>query len=40
MEVNKLLKQFDQTRKMMKTVAGGGLQKQMRNMKRGGGRRR
>ena len=40
MEVNKLLKQFDQTRKMMKTVAGGGLQKQMKNMKRGGGRRR
>ncbi len=40
MEVNKLLKQFEQTRKMMKTVAGGGLQKQMRNMKRGGGRRR
>ncbi|MBO7312305.1 MAG: signal recognition particle protein [Alistipes sp.] len=39
-EVNKLLKQFEQTRKMMKTVAGGGLQKQMRNMKRGGGRRR
>ena len=40
MEVNKLLKQFEQTRKMMKTVAGGGLQKQMRNTKRGGGRRR
>ena len=40
MEVNKLLKQFDQTRKMMKTVAGGGLQKQMKNKKRGGGRRR
>ena len=39
-EVNKLLKQFDQTRKMMKTVAGGGLQKQMMHMKRGGGRRR
>ena len=39
-EVNKLLKQFDQTRKMMKTVAGGGLQKQMMQMKRGGGRRR
>jgi signal recognition particle subunit SRP54 len=39
-EVNKLLKQFDQTRKMMKTVAGGGLQKQMMQMRRGGGRRR
>ena len=40
MEVNKLLKQFDQTRKMMKSVAGGGLQRQMKHMKRGGGRRR
>ena len=39
-DVNRLLKQFEQTRKMMKTVAGGGLQKQMMNMKRGGYRRR
>ncbi|MBQ5899707.1 MAG: signal recognition particle protein, partial [Alistipes sp.] len=39
-DVNRLLKQFEQTRKMMKTVAGGGLQKQMMNMKRGGHRRR
>ena len=39
-EVNKLLKQFDQTRKMMKSVAGGALQKQMKHMQRGGGRRR
>ena len=36
-DVNRLLKQFDQTRKMMKTVAGGGLQQKMKQMKRGGG---
>ncbi|MBR2975852.1 MAG: signal recognition particle protein, partial [Alistipes sp.] len=28
-EVNRLLKQFEDTRRMMRTVAGGGLQKQM-----------
>ena len=39
-DVNRLLQQFELTRKMMKTVAGGGLQKQMMNMKRGGHRRR
>ena len=39
-DVNRLLKQFEQTRKMMKTVAGGGLQQQMRQMRRGGHRRR
>ena len=39
-DVNRLLKQFEETRKMMKTVAGGGLQRQMRNMQRGGMRRR
>jgi signal recognition particle subunit SRP54 len=39
-DVNRLLKQFEQTRKMMKSVAGGGLQQQMRQMKRGGHRRR
>ncbi len=39
-DVNRLLKQFEETRKMMKTVAGGGLQQQMRNMQRGGMRRR
>ena len=39
-DVNRLLKQFDQTRKMMKTVAGGGLQRQMKGMKRGGHRRK
>ena len=38
-EVNKLLKQFEQTRKMMKSVAGGALQKQMKHMQRGGRRR-
>jgi signal recognition particle subunit SRP54 len=31
-EVNKLLKQFDQTRKMMKTMSGGGM-KQLKNLK-------
>ena len=39
-DVNRLLKQFDQTRKMMKTVAGGGFQRQMKGMKRGGHRRK
>ena len=39
-DVNRLLKQFEQTRKMMKAVAGGGLQQKMKQMKRGGGRRR
>ena len=39
-EVNKLLKQFEQTRKMMKMVAGGGLQQKMAQMRRGGGFRR
>ena len=39
-DVNRLLKQFDDTRKMMRTVAGGGLQKQMQRMQRGGMRRR
>ena len=39
-DVNRLLKQFEETRKMMKTVAGGGLQQQMRGMQRGGMRRR
>ena len=39
-DINRLLKQFEQTRKMMKTVAGGGLQKQMMQMRRGGHRRR
>lgn len=39
-EVNRLLKQFEDTRKMMRTVAGGGLQKQMQRMQRGGGMRR
>ena len=38
-EVIKLLKQFEQTRKMMKSVAGGALQKQMKHMQRGGRRR-
>ena len=39
-DVNRLLKQFEDMRKMMKTVAGGGLQQQMRHMQRGGMRRR
>ena len=40
-EVNRLLKQFEDTRKVMRTVAGGGFQQQMRQqMKRGGMRRR
>ena len=32
-EVNRLLKQFEQTQKMMKMVAKGGMQKMMRGMK-------
>ena len=39
-EVNRLLKQFEETRKMMRTVAGGGLQQRMQQMQRGGMRRR
>ena len=39
-DVNRLLKQFDQTRKMMKTVASGNLQQRMQQMQRGGKRRR
>ncbi len=39
-EVNRLLKQFDDTRKVMRTVAGGGLQQRMQHMQRGGMRRR
>ncbi len=39
-EVNRLLKQFEETRKMMKMVAGGGLQQKMQQMRRGGGFRR
>ena len=39
-DVNRLLKQFEETRKMMKTVAGGGLQQRMQQMQRGGMRRR
>ena len=41
-DVNRLLKQFEDTRKMMRTVAGGGFQKQMQQMQkmRGGMRRR
>ena len=39
-DVNRLLKQFEDTRKMMRTVAGGGLQQQMQRMQRGGMRRR
>jgi signal recognition particle subunit SRP54 len=31
-EVNRLLKQFEDTRKIMKSVAGGGAQKAMRAM--------
>lgn len=36
-EVNRLLKQFEDTRRMMKTVMGGGMQNAMRRM---AGRRR
>ena len=39
-DVNRLLKQFEDTRKMMRTVAGGGLQQRMQQMQRGGMRRR
>ena len=39
-DVNRLLKQFEETRKMMKTVAGGNFQQQMQRMQRGGMRRR
>ena len=31
-EVNRLVKQFDQTRKMMKMVTGSGMNQMMRNM--------
>ncbi len=33
-EVNKLLKQFDETRKMMRMMTSGGGKKAMRNMRR------
>ena len=33
-EVNRLLKQFEDTRRMMKTVMGGGMANAMRNMRR------
>jgi signal recognition particle subunit SRP54 len=33
-EVNKLLKQFDETRKMMKMMTGGGAKQMMKNVKR------
>ena len=39
-DVNKLLKQFEDTRKMMKSVANGGLQQKMQQMQRGGMRHR
>ncbi len=39
-DVNRLLKQFEQTRKMMKTVASGNLQQRMQHMRHGGKRRR
>jgi signal recognition particle subunit SRP54 len=32
-EVNQMLKQFEQTQKMMKMVSKGGMQKMMRGMK-------
>ena len=38
-DVNRLMKQFEDTRKMMKMVAGGGLQQRMQQMRRGGFRR-
>jgi signal recognition particle subunit SRP54 len=38
-DVNRLMKQFEETRKMMKMVAGGGLQQRMQQMRRGGMRR-
>ena len=39
-DVNRLMKQFEETRKMMKMGAGGGLQQRMQQMRRGGGFRR
>ena len=39
-DVNRLLKQFEETRKMMKQVAGGNFQQRMQQMQRGGMRRR
>ena len=39
-DVNRLLKQFEQTRKMMKTVASGNLQQRMQQMRQMGKRRR
>ena len=39
-DVNRLLKQFEDTRKMMKQVAGGNFQQRMQQMQRGGIRRR
>ncbi len=39
-DVNRLLKQFEDTRKMMKQVAGGNFQQRMQRMQRGGMRRR
>ena len=39
-DVNRLIKQFDQTRKMMKTVAGGNTQQRMMQQMRHGGKRR
>ena len=39
-DVNRLIKQFDQTRKMMKTVAGGNMQQRVMQQMRHGGKRR
>ena len=39
-DVNRLIKQFDQTRKMMKTGAGGNMQQRMMQQMRHGGKRR
>ena len=39
-DVTRLIKQFDQTRKMMKTVAGGNMQQRMMQQMRHGGKRR
>ena len=39
-DVNRLLKQFEDTRKMMKQVAGGNFQQQMRQMQQRGAMRR
>ena len=39
-DVNRLLKQFEQTRKMMKTVASGNFQQRMQQQMRGAKRRR